>query len=53
MFYIIFLVFLDSIRSLKGKTPSEEAGMTIEGNNKWLTLMKNAMWHQKNKAVRN
>lgn len=50
MFYIIFLVFLDSIRSLKGKTPSEMAGIEIEGSNKWLTLMKTAMRHQKNKA---
>ncbi|MCK4416123.1 MAG: hypothetical protein KAU84_03130 [Thermoplasmatales archaeon] len=47
MFYIIFLVFLDSIRSLKGKTPSEQAEMTIEGNNKWLTLMKTALWYKK------
>ena len=23
-----------------GKTPSEEAGITIEGNDKWITLMK-------------
>lgn len=47
MFYIIFLVFLDSIRSLKGKTPSEQAGITIEGSNKWLSLMKTAIQYQK------
>ncbi len=47
MFYIIFLVFLDSIRSLKGKIPSEQAGITIEGDNKWLTLMKKSIQYQK------
>jgi len=47
MFYIIFLVFLDSTRSLKGKTPSEGAGIIIEGENKWLTLMKTALWYKK------
>jgi len=29
------------------KTPSEEAGITIEGDNKWLTLMRNAIKYQK------
>ena len=33
--------------ALDGKTPSEEAGITIDGKDKWLTLMKTAMWHQK------
>ena len=39
--------------ALNSKTPSEEAGITIEGKDKWLTLMKTAMWHQKNKAKSN
>jgi hypothetical protein len=28
--------------ALKGKTPSEVAGISVEGNNKWLTLIQNA-----------
>jgi hypothetical protein len=27
---------------LKGKTPSEAAGIAVEGKNKWLTLIQNA-----------
>jgi hypothetical protein len=27
---------------LKGKTPAEVAGITVEGNDKWLTLIQNA-----------
>jgi len=29
-------------RSLNGKTPSEACGITIEGQNKWKTLIQNA-----------
>jgi hypothetical protein len=28
--------------ALKGKTPSEAAGIKVEGENKWLTLIQNA-----------
>ena len=28
--------------ALKGKTPSEAAGVKVEGDNKWLTLIQNA-----------
>jgi len=28
--------------SLEGKTPADEAGITIKGNNKWRTLIQNA-----------
>ena len=35
--------------ALEGKTPSEEAGVTIEGDNKWLTLMHKARQYQKAK----
>jgi hypothetical protein len=28
--------------ALKGKTPSENAGITFEGENKWLTIIQNA-----------
>ena len=36
--------------ALNGKTPSEIAGITIEGSNKWLTLMKTAIKYQKSIA---
>ncbi len=32
---------------LNGKIPSEEAGVIIEGNNKWLTLIHKAVQYQK------
>jgi len=28
--------------ALKGKTPSEAAGIKVEGENKWLTIIQNA-----------
>lgn len=28
--------------ALDGKTPSEVAGISVEGNNKWITLIQNA-----------
>jgi len=28
--------------SLEGKTPSEVAGIKVEGDNKWITLIQNA-----------
>jgi hypothetical protein len=37
--------------ALNGKTPSEEAGVTIEGDNKWLTLIHKAVQYQKAKDV--
>lgn len=30
------------IRALNGKTPAEAAGITIEGENKWETVIRNA-----------
>ena len=33
--------------ALDGKTPSEEAGIIIEDDNKWLSLMKTALWYKK------
>ena len=41
--------FIKPHEALKGKTPSEEAGITIEGNNKWLILMRRAIQYQKSK----
>ena len=39
--------FIKPHMGLDGKTPSEEAGITIEGDNKWVTLMKKSIKHQK------
>ena len=38
--------FIRSHRALDGKTPSEVAGIKIEGNNKWITLIQNASQKQ-------
>lgn len=39
----LYYNFIKPHESLNGRTPSEEAGITIDGDNKWLTLMKNAI----------
>lgn len=48
--YQIFHNYIRPHQSLKGKTPSEACGITIEGDNKWITLIQNASRaeHQKN-----
>jgi len=45
----IYYNFIKPHENLNGKTPSEEAGITIEGSNKWLTLMKKSVQYQKSK----
>jgi len=40
--YQLFHNYIRPHMALKGKTPSEMAGVTIEGENKWLTLIQNA-----------
>ena len=39
--------FIKPHMALDGKTPSEEAGITIDGDNKWMSLMKTALWYKK------
>ena len=34
--------------SLKGKTPSEQAMIKVEGKNKWITLIQNASLYKEN-----
>lgn len=48
--YQIFHNYIRPHQSLNGKTPSEACSITIEGNNKWITLIQNASIaeHQKN-----
>jgi transposase-like protein len=38
----IFHNYIREHESLDGKTPAEACGITIEGKNKWLTLIQNA-----------
>jgi len=38
----IFRNFIRPHEGLDGKTPAETCGIEVEGNNKWLTLIKNA-----------
>jgi transposase-like protein len=40
--YQIFHNYIRGHEALEGKTPSEACGITIEGKNKWLTLIQNA-----------
>lgn len=40
--YQIFHNYIRPHEALAGKTPSEACGITIEGQNKWLTLIQNA-----------
>ena len=39
--YEIFHNYIRPHQGLEGKTPSEVAGIKIEGNNKWITLIQN------------
>ena len=43
----LYYNFIKPHMALDGKTPSEEAGIEIEGDNKWLTLMHNAIKYKK------
>lgn len=40
--YQLFHNYIRPHMALNGKTPAEQAGITIEGDNKWLTLIQNA-----------
>jgi transposase-like protein len=40
--YQLYHNFIRPHEALEGKTPSEACGITIEGKNKWLTLIQNA-----------
>jgi hypothetical protein len=40
--YEIFHNYIRPHMALEGKTPSEVAGIKVEGDNKWITLIQNA-----------
>jgi putative transposase len=40
--YQIFHNYIRPHEALEGKTPSEACGITIEGQDKWITLIRNA-----------
>jgi len=43
----LYYNFIKPHESLNGRTPGEISGITIEGSNKWLSLMKNAIQYQR------
>lgn len=45
----IYHNFVRPNEALKGQTPSEAAGIKVEGSDKWMTLIQNA---SKNIAIR-
>jgi hypothetical protein len=50
-----FRVFHNFIRphmGLEGKTPAEAAGIKVEGDNKWLTLMQNAVGSSRHEGTK-
>jgi len=44
--YQLFHNYIRPHESLDGKTPADACGITIEGKNKWMTLIQNASKHQ-------
>ena len=45
----LYYNFIKPHIALDGKTPSEKAGITIDGSNKWVSLMKTSLSHQRYK----
>jgi len=43
----LYYNFIRPHEALDGRTPSEMAGIRIEGDNKWLALMRNAIKYNK------
>lgn len=43
MGYQIFHNYIRTHESLDGKTPAEACGIKIEGKNKWVTIIQNAV----------
>jgi len=45
----LYYNFIKPHEALNGQTPSEEAGITIEGKDKWLSLMKTSLSYKRYK----
>jgi transposase-like protein len=45
--YQIFHNYIREHEGLEGRTPAEMCGITVQGNNKWMTLIQNAINHSK------
>jgi putative transposase len=43
--YQIFHNYMRSHEALNGRTPAEACGITVEGQDKWLTIIQNATKH--------
>lgn len=50
--YEIFHNYIRPHMALKGKTPAEVAGIKVEGENKWVTLIQNAQLRQANRSAK-
>ena len=50
-YWKLYYNFLRPHQGLNGKTPSEMAGIEIEGKDKWLSLIKTSLEYQKNKKL--
>ena len=50
--YQLFHNYIRPHEALDGKTPSEACGITIEGKNKWITLIQNASKFETAKGVK-
>jgi len=46
----LYYNFIKPHEALYGRTPSEEAEITVEGKDKWVTLMRNAIQYKKSKG---
>lgn len=46
--YQIYHNYFRPHEALNGKTPAEKCGIMIEGENKWVTLIRNAQVNQRN-----
>ena len=49
--YQIYHNYIRPHEALEGKTPSEVAGIKIEGENKWITLIQNASKERRNQTM--
>ena len=49
--YQIFHNYVRPHEALNGRTPSEAAGIKVEGENKWTTLIQNASKAGQNRAL--